>query len=198
MKFKFEIKDLFKLPNILCYLRILMVPLFLYIYFTAETQHDYYLATLVVMASGITDFLDGQIARRCNMITDLGRIIDPVADKLMQLAMVVALMFKIQYMYLLVIYLVVKEAATAAFGFVCMKTVHRRLNGAKWYGKVCTALLYVVMLVLVAFPELESAYQKALLLVCAGGLTLSFVMYIRIYIIMLLDSKSGNDDKVLY
>ena len=73
MKFKFEIKDLFKLPNILCYLRILMVPLFLHVYFTAETPHDYYLATLIVLASGITDFLDGQIARRCNMITDLGK-----------------------------------------------------------------------------------------------------------------------------
>ena len=80
MKFKFEIKDLFKLPNILCYLRILMVPLFLHVYFTAETPHDYYLATLIVLASGITDFLDGQIARRCNMITDLGKVIDPVAD----------------------------------------------------------------------------------------------------------------------
>ena len=109
MKFKFEIKDLFKLPNILCYLRILMVPLFLHVYFTAETPHDYYLATLIVLASGITDFLDGQIARRCNMITDLGKVIDPVADKLMQLAMLVALMFRVPYMYLLVIYLVVKE-----------------------------------------------------------------------------------------
>lgn len=198
MKFKFEIKDLFKLPNILCYLRILMVPLFLYIYFTAETQHDYYVATGVVMASGITDFLDGQIARRCNMITDLGRIIDPVADKLMQLAMVAALVFKIQYMYLLVIYLIIKEAVMAGLGFICMKTVHRRLNGAKWYGKVCTALLYVVMLVLVAFPQLNTTCQRVLLLVCAGGLTLSFVMYVRIYVIMIIDSKSGREDKVLY
>ena len=115
MKFKFEIKDLFKLPNILCYLRILMVPLFLHVYFTAETPHDYYLATLIVLASGITDFLDGQIARRCNMITDLGKVIDPVADKLMQLAMLVALMFRVPYMYLLVIYLVVKEVVSTVY-----------------------------------------------------------------------------------
>lgn len=198
MKFKFEAKDLWKLPNILCYLRILMVPLFLHIYFTAETQRDYYIATGVVMASGITDFLDGQIARRCNMITDLGRIIDPIADKLMQLAMLAALMFKIKYMYILVIYLIIKEVVMAAVGFVCMKTIHRRLNGAKWYGKVCTALLYVVMLVLVAFPQLENTYQNILLCVCAGGLTLSFIMYLRIYAIMIMDDKSGQDDKVLY
>ena len=83
MKFKFEIADLFKLPNVLCYIRILLVPLFLYVYFMAGEPKDYYMATGIVLLSGMTDFLDGQIARRCNMITDLGRIIDPVADKLM-------------------------------------------------------------------------------------------------------------------
>ena len=71
MKFKFEVKDLFKLPNILCYIRIALVPLFVYLYFTAEEQVDYYVATLVVMLSGITDFLDGQIARRCRKTGDV-------------------------------------------------------------------------------------------------------------------------------
>jgi len=99
MKFKFEVKDLFKLPNILCYIRIALVPLFVYLYFTAEEPVDYYVATLVVMLSGITDFLDGQIARRCNMITDLGKIIDPAADKLMQLAMLVTLAINIPYVH---------------------------------------------------------------------------------------------------
>lgn len=198
MKFKFEIGDLFKLPNVLCYIRILMVPLFLFIYFTATEPKDYYLATCVVMISGITDFLDGQIARRCNMITDLGRIIDPVADKLMQLAMLVALTMKIEYMYLLVIYLVIKELATSATGFFVMKFKHRRLNGAKWYGKVCTAILYLIMLILVAFPSLDVKVQNMLLLVCAGGLTLAFVMYMRLYMIMIWDAKAGREDKVLY
>ena len=80
MRFKFEMKDLVKLPNILCYIRIAMVPWFLYVYFTAVEPKDYYFATLIVLASGLTDFLDGQIARRCNMITDLGKLIDPIAD----------------------------------------------------------------------------------------------------------------------
>ena len=163
-----------------------MVPLFLHVYFTAETPHDYYLATLIVLASGITDFLDGQIARRCNMITDLGKVIDPVADKLMQIAM------------LLVIYLVVKEVVSTVFAYISWRTVHRRLNGAKWYGKVCTALLYAVMLIMVAFPQLSDGYQKMLLLVCAGAMTLSFVMYLRIYITMFIDGRTGKNDKVIY
>lgn len=198
MKFKFEIGDLFKLPNILCYIRIIMVPVFLYVYFTADRQSDYYIATAVVLASGITDFLDGQIARRCNMITDLGRIIDPIADKLMQLAMVVALTMKIEYMWILVLYLVIKEVVTSITGLYVIKKFERRLNGAKWYGKVCTALLYVVMLVLVAFPKIDAKVQNTLLVVCAGSLTLAFVMYMRLYMIMINDAKYNRNQKVLY
>lgn len=198
MKFKFEIGDLFKLPNILCYIRIIMVPVFLYVYFTADRQSDYYIATAVVLASGITDFLDGQIARRCNMITDLGRIIDPIADKLMQLAMVVALTMKIEYMWILVLYLVIKEVVTSITGLYVIKKFERRLNGAKWYGKVCTALLYVVMLVLVAFPKIDAKVQNTLLVVCAGSLTLAFVMYMRLYMIMINVAKYNRNQKVLY
>lgn len=198
MKFKFEFGDLFKLPNILCYLRILMVPWFLQVYFTAEVQKDYYMATFIVLLSGITDFLDGQIARRCNMITDLGKLIDPIADKLMQLAMLVALALKIQYMYVLIIYLVIKEIVTSVTAFVIMKMYERRLNGAKWYGKVCTAVLYVIMLVLVAFPQLQSSVQNTLLIVCVACLTLAFVMYMRLYTIMIMDARLARNDKSLY
>ncbi len=198
MKFKFEVKDLFKLPNILCYIRIALVPLFVYLYFTAEEPVDYYVATLVVMLSGITDFLDGQIARRCNMITDLGKIIDPAADKLMQLAMLVTLAINIPYMCILAVYLIVKEVVMALMGLVVMKRANRRLDGAKWYGKVCTAVLYVCMLALVAFPHLRVNLQYVIMIVCAAVLTFAFIMYIRIYIIMLKDNHYGNDERKLY
>ena len=74
----------------------------------------------------------------------------------------------------------------------------RRLNGAKWYGKVCTAILYVVMLALVAFPQMEVHVQDILLLVCAGALMLAFVMYVRLYIIMIVDARNGRNEKILY
>ncbi len=198
MKFEFEFGDLFKIPNILCYIRILLVPLFLYIFFTAEEPKDYYIATSVVMISGATDFLDGQIARRFNMVTDLGKLIDPIADKLMQLAMVVALTYEIQYMYILVILFVLKECVTSVVGFIVLKTVKRRLNGAKWYGKVCTAVLYAVMLILVAFPHVDLVLQRCLLIVCAAALIMAFIMYVRLYIIMILDAVKDRNDKVLY
>lgn len=198
MKFEFEFGDLFKIPNILCYIRILLVPLFLYIFFTAAEPKDYYIATSVVMISGATDFLDGQIARKFNMVTDLGKLIDPIADKLMQLAMVVALTYEIPYMYILVILFVLKECVTSVVGFIVLKTVKRRLNGAKWYGKVCTAVLYAVMLILVAFPHVDLVVQRCLLIVCAAALIMAFIMYVRLYVIMVLDAVKDRNDKVLY
>ena len=198
MNFKFEFGDLFKIPNILCYIRILLVPLFLYIFFTATEPKDYYIATSVVMISGATAFLDGQIARKFNMVTDLGKLIDPIADKLMQLAMVVALTYKISYMYILVILFVLKECVTSVVGFIVLKTVKRRLNGAKWYGKVCTAVLYAVMLILVAFPYVDLVFQRCLLIICAAVLIMAFIMYVRLYIIMVLDAVKERNDKVLY
>ena len=116
----------------------------------------------------------------------------------MQLAMLVALTVRVKYMYLLVILLVLKEVISAVTGFFVMKFAKKRLNGAKWYGKVCTAILYVVMLALVAFPQMEVHVQDILLLVCAGALMLAFVMYVRLYIIMIVDARNGRNEKILY
>jgi cardiolipin synthase len=171
MEFHFKIKDLVAIPNILCYLRIIMVGVFLYIYNTATSQNDYYIAMLVVMVAGITDFLDGRIARKFNMITDLGKVIDPVADKLMQFAMLITLTFNVKNMYMLTIYLIIKEVVLALIAFIILKTKGRRLNGAKWYGKVCTAVLYVVMLVFVAVPQLNAYLRNY----CMCGSNYTFI-----------------------
>jgi len=194
----FEVNHLFKIPNLLCYVRIILVPVFCFIFFGADTQGDYYLAAGVVLISGFTDFLDGQIARRCNMITDVGKLLDPFADKLMQLAMLICLTIKIRSMYLLIIYLVVKEVSMCITAIVIYKKCKKRLNGAKWYGKVCTAVLYAVMLTLIAFPGLNNNIQEYLLIICASALTLAFVMYIKIYKKMLNDTKQGNKEFVIY
>jgi len=79
--------DFFKLPNILTYIRILLVPVFIYVFLTAKTPLQILLAGGVVFLSALTDLLDGFIARKFNIITDWGKFIDPIADKLMQAAM---------------------------------------------------------------------------------------------------------------
>lgn len=188
----FEFRHLYKIPNVLCYIRILLVPVFLYVYFTADTPTDYYLAAGIVLLSGITDFLDGQIARKYDMITDLGRLLDPIADKMMQLSMLCALTVTIKYMYVLVIFLVLKELITLILGLTIYKKCNKRLSGAKWYGKLCTAVLYAVMLALIAFPNMEPHLQVFLLSVSLGVLAMAWIMYTKLYHTMYKETKDGD------
>lgn len=77
---KRTIKDLFNIPNFLCYFRIILIPIFLHRYFLASCKEDYYLCAFILILSGLSDFLDGYIARHYHMVTDFGKVIDPIAD----------------------------------------------------------------------------------------------------------------------
>ncbi len=72
---KLSAKEIFSIPNILSYIRIILIPVFIYLYVTAENTTDYYIAAAVILFSGITDFADGLIARKFNMITELGTLL---------------------------------------------------------------------------------------------------------------------------
>ena len=74
-------KQIFSIPNILGYFRILLLPLIVWRYVTADSIAEFHMAAVIIGISGITDFLDGFIARKFNMITNLGKIVDPVAEK---------------------------------------------------------------------------------------------------------------------
>ena len=79
-------------PNALSTMRIVLIPFFLYTYLTAQHESQYVAAAVILAVSGLTDTVDGWIARHFNMITQLGKILDPVADKLTLAAVVAALL----------------------------------------------------------------------------------------------------------
>ena len=74
--------ELFSIPNLMGYFRSLMIPVFCFLYLTAETKQDIWKAAAVVLISSLTDMLDGLVARKFNMITEFGKFLDPFADKL--------------------------------------------------------------------------------------------------------------------
>ena len=74
--------EIFSIPNVLSYFRIILIPCFVYVYVTSDTQAGHILAAVIILVSGLTDLLDGKIARKFNMITELGKALDPLADKL--------------------------------------------------------------------------------------------------------------------
>jgi cardiolipin synthase len=189
---KFSRKDLWGIPNILCYIRFLLIPFFVILYLKADDPKEYLRAAAVVLASGITDFLDGFIARKFNLITELGKIIDPLADKLTQASLIFVLVVKIKWMFLLLILFVIMQLFLLVAGLVMLKK-GTKLSGAKWFGKVSTTVFYAVMLVLVSLPRLGNTVTNILMLVCGGFLLLSFLLYIKEYVDMYRNLRTGNE-----
>ncbi|GIO26644.1 CDP-alcohol phosphatidyltransferase family protein [Ornithinibacillus bavariensis] len=170
-------KEIFSIPNILSYIRLILIPIFVFIYITAESAHDYYVAAIIILFSGLTDMLDGLIARRFNQITELGKTVDPVADKLTQAAIVGCLMFRYYYMWVLVVLLVIKELFMGINGLILLKR-GKKLDGAMWFGKVSTAVFYAATFILIGFPEIHPHAASILMLITGIFLGLAFILYI--------------------
>lgn len=184
---KFNKRDLWSIPNVLCYIRFLLIPIFVMQYIRAEEPKQYMQAAAIVLASGLTDFLDGFIARTFNMVTELGKLLDPLADKLTQASLIFVLIVEIKWMFLLLILFVAMQLFMFIAGLAMLKK-DKRLDGSKWFGRVSTAVFYAVMLVLVALPELSEVTQNILMMVCGIFLTMSFALYIREYIRMYMEA----------
>ncbi len=180
---KFSKKDLWTIPNILCYIRFLLIPAFVVLYIKATTPSEYLRAAVIVLISGMTDFLDGFIARRYDMITELGKIIDPIADKLTQASLIFVLIVKIKWMYLLLVMFLLLQIFLVVAGLVMLKK-GTKLNGSKWFGKVSTTVFYAIMLILVAMPTLDYRITNTLMLVCGAFFLLSMLLYMKEYITM--------------
>lgn len=176
-------KEIFNIPNILSYIRILLIPIFVWIYINAKEPKDYYLAALIILISGLTDFADGQIARRCNMITELGTALDPIADKLTQAAIVFSLMFRYEGMIYLFILFMVKELFMLINDLVLMRR-GKKLGGAMWYGKVSTAVFYLLTFLLIAFPQMSITLANGLMIITGSFLLVSFFGYGRVFLKM--------------
>ena len=173
-------KQIFSIPNILGYFRILLLPLIVWRYVTADSIAEFHMAAVIIGISGITDFLDGFIARKFNMITNLGKIVDPVADKLTQAAIVFSLSFRFQWLIPVVVLFVIKEGFMGIMGVILLKK-GKMLNGAKWFGKVSTAVLYVVMFILILAPNIQEQIANMLIVLSGFLLLMSFILYIPVY-----------------
>ena len=173
----FNKKDLFTIPNLMGYFRILLIPVFCYFYIKKQA---YLLAAGIVLISSLTDLFDGYIARRFNMVTELGKALDPVADKLTHAALALCLAFRYPRMWALLALMAVKEGYMGIMGLYFLKR-GKMLDGAMWFGKVCTALLFVVLLILFFFPHLPLAAVNALILITMADMLFTLCMYIPVF-----------------
>ena len=161
--------QIFTIPNLLSLVRLAMIPLMLWLYLQKQ---EYLWTAVVVVLSGATDVIDGIIARKYDLISDLGKALDPIADKLTQIAMLYCLGTSFPKIQILLVILVVKEVLTGIMSLVSIRKTGK-VEGAQWHGKITTVLLYAMIIDRI-IPWLFSA---VLTVACAGMMIFSMVMY---------------------
>ena len=135
------------IPNMLSIFRIVLIPFFIREMFIGDT----YFSALILLASGLTDLLDGYLARKFGWISQLGKVLDPIADKLTIVTVCIVLMLRLQEYKFYFIVLLLKECIMLVLGANLIKK-KIKLEGAKWFGKLSTFSFYFTTILLVFIP----------------------------------------------
>ena len=149
------------IPNMISIGRIFLVPVFALLY----TQDKVMAAMGVLLLAAASDVLDGAIARRFHMETELGRALDPVADKLIQATMMLCALWRTPSVWLLLGLHVLRELSLGIMSLHVLR-ITGHVYSAKWYGKVCTACVYVVMITALAFPQIPDRIIDLGVMIC--------------------------------
>jgi len=173
-------KEVLTIPNLLSLFRLVLIPLYVYIYLNATEKYQFLTAGTIMAVSCLTDMIDGKIARHYNMITQVGKVLDPLADKFTQLALILCLSAKYPILYPVLVLFLVKE-----FFQLIVAIVHLRkgkvLPGALMAGKICTTVLFVSLIALVLFPDMNELLVDSIVILDAGFLSIAFISYILAY-----------------
>ena len=185
------------LPNLLSIIRIILAPVFALVFFigtgSAYEQTLLIVAALVLILSGLTDFFDGVIARSYNMITELGKFLDPFADKLTQAIVCVCITIKHIEFLLVLIPFFIKELMSLAASVVFIKE-KMVLPSSRWYGKATTFIFYILTIVIIVVPDLPSAVIYVFSGIIVFFLILTIINYLPIYFrIRKQFAKKGTD-----
>ena len=168
-------KKILTIPNILSMIRIAMIPVIVWLY---VVEKNYGWAGGLLICSGLTDVVDGFIARHFHMVSDLGKILDPIADKLTQATMLGCLLVRFPLMALPLAMMVLKEIFMSVTGLLVIRRTGVVIS-ADWHGKAATVLLYATM-VLHIFWENISESQSALFIGASMVMiAISFFLYGR-------------------
>lgn len=182
-----------QIPNILSFIRLLMVPVFAILFFE-EFAHHRLFALIVFIAAGITDVIDGYLARHNNWITDFGKMLDPLADKMMQITAFVCLAIKSKVMIIIAAMICVKDMLMLIGGIVLAKKGAKNLIVSKWYGKLNTFVLAITISVMILYCE--NCTLSIIMAAISGCMMLfTIIMYFtRIFYKYIKDDGHGTVD----
>ena len=160
-------------PNLLSLLRLLMIPVIIWLY---AFRKDYFPAGALLILSGLTDLADGYIARHFNSVSNVGKILDPIADKLTQAAMLFCLVTRFPLMAAPFGFLVIKELFIGTTGLLMIRKTGK-VVGADFHGKVATTLLYAMMVLHIFWIDITPEVSAATIVVCLASMCFTLLVY---------------------
>lgn len=160
------------IPNILTTVRLIFVPIFAFLVLGGHPAA----AAVVFTLSGVTDIIDGYIARKYQMITDFGKVYDPFVDKLMQITAVVCLVIAEVIPLWILIIVIVKEVSMIVIGGILY--LRKIVVHSNWYGKVATVVFYAIVFLFIVWRQMPSVCTYALLVIMIFAMAFSAIAYL--------------------
>lgn len=175
-------KEILTIPNLLSLFRLLLIPVYVVIYLNATEPVHYYIAGGILAVSCLTDMIDGKIARHFNMISTVGKVLDPLADKATQFTLTICLAIRYPVLWIMATLIFVKEIFQLIAGIVAYRK-GQILKGALMSGKICTTVLFVSLIVMVLTPVqyLTNQFVTVVTILDIIFLLIAFADYARTY-----------------
>lgn len=178
---KKAIKHNLTIPNLLSLLRLIVI----YPFIIFAIDRNFLAAGLMLLISGLSDMFDGMIARRFNQVTQLGKMLDPVADKLTLIAVIICLYVLFPFILPFVIILFSKEVLMLLGGLWLLKK-NIRPPAARWYGKAATVIFYISVISIILMDAIwcieEMWLINTLVIITTAAMVFALIMYLRMFI----------------
>lgn len=179
--------EILTIPNMMSFARLALVPLILYFYLGPKL---YGLSAILVIVSSLSDIFDGFIARKLNQVTELGKLLDPVADKLTQGVMILCLISRYPLMIAVIILFIIKESLMIVFGMKNTKK-NGEFVSAKWFGKLNTVIVEGTILTMLIFVDIPLAVATVLMVLSIISLILSMSLYLKMFIELIKNGEKN-------
>ena len=173
-------KEILTIPNLLSLFRLVLIPVYVIIYLNATKSVHYHIAGGILAVSCITDLIDGKIARHFNMISTVGQLLDPLADKATQFTLILCLAINHPILWVIIGLFIAKEGFQLIAGIVTFRK-GKMLKGALFAGKVCTTVLFTSLIILVLIPHISNTAVLFITIIDAIFMIISFADYAYTY-----------------
>ena len=187
----FKISDLWTIPNLLTYLRLLLIAPFMYFFL----HENYIAAAICIGVSGLTDCFDGFLARRLNQVTSLGKILDPIADKLTLFSVALCMLIYLPALLPLLAILMFKEI-TMLFCGLLLVIHHITPPPARWYGKVATVVFYLSVVTIIflkaVFQYESTTLVTVLFIITALVMLFALCNYAHMFLGLIREHKNNS------